>query len=59
MRTTTPWRRASRTNVCGLQKPIGWALSNAAQNAAGSWYLIHDDAYTRYENDTECDSGKP
>ena len=47
VRTTTPWRRASRTSVCGLQNPIGWALSSAAQNAAGSWYLIHDEAYTR------------
>ncbi len=45
--TTTPWRRASRTSVCGDQNPIGCALSSAAQNAAGSWYLIHDDAYTR------------
>ena len=47
VRTTTPWRRASWTRVCGLQNPIGWALSSAAQNAAGSWYLIHDEAYTR------------
>ncbi len=47
VRTVTPWRRASWTNVCGLQNPIGWAFNSAAQNAAGSWYLIHDDAYTR------------
>ena len=44
VRTTTPWRRASWTRVCGLQNPIGWAFSSAAQNAAGSWYLIHDEA---------------
>ena len=43
-RTTTPWRRASCASVCGLQKPIGWALSSAAQNAAGSWNLSHDEA---------------
>ena len=43
-RTTTPWRDASWASECGLQNPIGWALSNAAQNAAGSWNLIHDEA---------------
>ena len=47
VRTTTPWRRASWTSECGLQNPIGCAFSSAAQNAAGSWNLIHDDAYTR------------
>ncbi len=31
----TPWRRASLTSECGDQKPIGWALISAAQNAAG------------------------
>ena len=45
--TITPCRRASCTSVCGDQNPIGWALMSAAQNAAGSWYLIHDEAYTR------------
>ncbi len=44
VRTTTPWRRASRTSECGLQNPIGWEFNRAAQKAAGSWYLIHDDA---------------
>ena len=33
--TATPWRRASATRVLGDQKPIGWALSRAARNAAG------------------------
>ena len=40
----TPWRVASCTSECGDQKPMGCALSNAAQNAAGSWNLIHAEA---------------
>ena len=44
VRISTPWRRASPTIVWGDQNPIGWALSRAAQNAAGWWYLIHEEA---------------
>ena len=33
--TVTPWRRASATNDCGDQNPMGCALSSPAQNAAG------------------------
>ena len=57
--TTTPWRRASRTSVCGDQNPMGWAFNNDAQNTAGSCSLIHDDEYTRYAKLTEWLSGKP
>ena len=53
VRTTTPCRRASCTNVCGDQNPIGCELTSAAQKMAGSWNLIHADEYTRYAKLTE------
>jgi hypothetical protein len=33
--TLTPCLRASATNVCGDQNPIGWAFNNPAKKAAG------------------------
>ncbi|CAB4571235.1 unannotated protein [freshwater metagenome] len=51
--TTTPCRRASRTKVCEDQKPIGCEFSNAVQNIAGSYNLIHAEAYTKYAKLTE------
>jgi len=45
--TSTRWRRASCTSEWGDQKPIGWASSSPARNAAGSWYFNQAEAYTR------------